>query len=172
MSEILEIANNKVKIGKDDDTIVTVPISAIKFENPKVGDKVKVYKDGKSYFVSKATSSFNSEDLIGDHRINKHLFVWAFAFFLGGFGVDRFMRGQIGIGVCKLFLGWLTLGIWPLVDFIIALTNSLNLTNKGTTLNNLAPTTKTTWVYQVVFYFNGNLAEGGRFELPLQVTPY
>lgn len=53
-------------------------------------------------------------------RVNKVVFV-LLAFFLGGFGVDRFMRGQVGIGLLKLFVGWLTLGIWPLIDFIIAL---------------------------------------------------
>lgn len=41
------------------------------------------------------------------------------SFFLGGFGVDRFYLGNIGMGVAKLFLGWLTFGIWPLIDFII-----------------------------------------------------
>ncbi|MBR5408537.1 TM2 domain-containing protein [Candidatus Saccharibacteria bacterium] len=58
---------------------------------------------------------------MGDHTVNKHLFVWVFSFLLGGFGVDRFIRGQIGLGVCKLLFGWITLGIWPLVDWIIAL---------------------------------------------------
>jgi len=41
------------------------------------------------------------------------------SFFLGGLGVDRFYLGNIGMGVAKLLLGWLTFGIWPLVDFII-----------------------------------------------------
>ena len=54
-------------------------------------------------------------------KINKHVFVWVGAFLFGGFGVDRFMRGQIGLGICKILFGWLTLGIWELVDFIIAL---------------------------------------------------
>ena len=39
--------------------------------------------------------------------------------FLGGLGVDRFYLGNIGMGVAKLLLGWLTAGIWPLIDFII-----------------------------------------------------
>jgi hypothetical protein len=42
-------------------------------------------------------------------------------FFLGGLGVDRFYLGNIGMGVAKLFLGWLTLGIWPLIDWIVIL---------------------------------------------------
>jgi hypothetical protein len=42
-------------------------------------------------------------------------------FFLGGLGVDRFYLGNIGMGVAKLLVGWLTLGIWPLVDWIVIL---------------------------------------------------
>lgn len=39
--------------------------------------------------------------------------------FLGGLGVDRFYVGDIGLGVAKLLLGWLTFGIWPLVDIFV-----------------------------------------------------
>jgi len=28
---------------------------------------------------------------------NKHVFVWVFTFLLGGFGIDRFTRGQVGL---------------------------------------------------------------------------
>jgi hypothetical protein len=42
-------------------------------------------------------------------------------FFLGGLGVDRFYLGNIGLGVAKLLLGWLTFGIWPLIDWIMIL---------------------------------------------------
>jgi hypothetical protein len=45
-------------------------------------------------------------------------------FFLGGLGVDRFYLGNIGMGVAKLLVGWLTLGIWPLIDWIIILVGS------------------------------------------------
>jgi TM2 domain-containing membrane protein YozV len=42
--------------------------------------------------------------------------------FLGGFGVGRFYLGYTGIGVLQIFFGWLTCGIWPLVDGIMMLT--------------------------------------------------
>ncbi|BDX52967.1 hypothetical protein JPM7_5740 [Metamycoplasma equirhinis] len=42
------------------------------------------------------------------------------SFFFGGWGVDRFYAGRIGLGVAKLLtLGGL--GIWALIDFILAL---------------------------------------------------
>lgn len=36
--------------------------------------------------------------------------------FLGGIGVDRFYIGDSGLGIAKLLLGWLTFGIWPIID--------------------------------------------------------
>lgn len=45
-------------------------------------------------------------------------------FFLGGLGVDRFYLGNIGLGVAKLLVGWLTFGIWPLIDWIVILAGS------------------------------------------------
>ncbi|MDK6906638.1 TM2 domain-containing protein [Actinotignum timonense] len=50
--------------------------------------------------------------------VNKIVYV-LLAFFLGGFGVHRFLRGQVGIGICMILFNWLTIGIWALVEFII-----------------------------------------------------
>lgn len=41
--------------------------------------------------------------------------------FFGSFGVGRFYTGHIGLGVAQLLVGWLTCGIWPLVDGILML---------------------------------------------------
>jgi TM2 domain-containing membrane protein YozV len=123
MAEILRIDSNKVKIGTDDEKIITVPIASINYPNPQVGDQVKAYKDGDAYIVQKVAGI--SEKIYSDDnekkKINKHIFVWVCNFLFGGIGVDRFIRGQIGTGICKLLFGWLTLGIWPLVDWIISM---------------------------------------------------
>lgn len=56
-------------------------------------------------------------------RINKHIFTWLFSFVLGMYGVDRFARGQIGLGLLKLctFGGF---GFWYLTDVAIAAVKS------------------------------------------------
>lgn len=38
---------------------------------------------------------------------------------LGGLGVDRFYVGDIGLGIAKLLFGWVTFGIWYLVDIFL-----------------------------------------------------
>ena len=60
----------------------------------------------------------------GSKSINKHLFVWIGTFVLGNLGFDRFMRGQIGMGLCKLFFSWVTFGLWVLIDWLIAMSKA------------------------------------------------
>lgn len=128
MAEILKINGNEVKIGTDSGKVATVPIASLTFANPQVGDKVNIYKDGSSFIVKKvggsSTNASSQSSANGVKSINKHVFVWVGNFLFGGLGVDRFMRGQVGLGVCKLLLGWLTLGIWPLVDWIVSLSKA------------------------------------------------
>lgn len=40
--------------------------------------------------------------------------------FLGGLAVDRFYIGDVGVGIAKLLLGWLTCGIWAFIDIFLA----------------------------------------------------
>jgi len=53
-----------------------------------------------------------------EKRIDKIMFTLV-AFFFGYIGIDRFMRGQIGLGILKILD---FTGIWAIIDFIIALT--------------------------------------------------
>jgi len=53
-------------------------------------------------------------------RWNKHLFTWLGSFVLGIYGVDRFMRGQIGLGILKM-LTFGGFGFWYIADAAIAI---------------------------------------------------
>src|SRR5680860_489824 len=100
MSEILEINGSVAKVGKDDGSMIEVPIATFHFPDPKVGDKVRVYRDGNTYIVKREESTAGSI-VVNDgdrHRINKIAYI-LLTFFLGFLGVHRFMRGQIGIGI-------------------------------------------------------------------------
>lgn len=66
-------------------------------------------------------------------RLKDPTVVLLLSLFFGAFGVDRFVLGKVGSGICKLIFGWLTIGIWWLVDVIKAKEktreyNSLKLT--------------------------------------------
>ena len=61
---------------------------------------------------------------------DKNLFVWEFTFLLGGLGIDRFVRGQIGLGILKLLTGG-GFGIWAMVDWIIAMVEAYSSNHFG-----------------------------------------
>lgn len=149
MHKILMINEEKVALGDENNNLVTVPRTAISYENPAVGDSVDLFQNDSVSIVVKAEESASAQtDLAAaqnesakvnapvnvtvnapqtsayvaqEKKINKHVFAWVGAFLFGGLGVDRFMRGQVGLGILKIITlgGW---GFWALVDWIIALT--------------------------------------------------
>ena len=62
----------------------------------------------------------NRVDEILCAQLHNPTHILLFSIFLGGIGVDRFMIGDVGLGVAKLLFGWITFGIWPLVDIFIS----------------------------------------------------
>lgn len=133
MAEILSINGAEVKIGEDDGKVITTPLASLQFSNPRVGDKVDVYRDGKNFIIKRSSNCATASLVDGERSINKHIFVWIGCFLVGGFGVDRFMRGQVGLGVLKILantIGWITIiggiagSIWALVDWIIGISKA------------------------------------------------
>lgn len=55
--------------------------------------------------------------------VDKNLHTWLWCFLLGGLGIDRFMRGQIGLGIVKLITCG-GIGIWAFIDWVIALSKA------------------------------------------------
>lgn len=49
-----------------------------------------------------------------------YVITWLLALFLGPFGVDRFYRGQVGVGLAKLFTCG-GCGVWTLIDLVLIL---------------------------------------------------
>ena len=45
--------------------------------------------------------------------------------FLGWTGAGRFYTGHMGIAIAQILVGWMTCGIWPLIDGIMMLTGKV-----------------------------------------------
>jgi TM2 domain-containing membrane protein YozV len=45
--------------------------------------------------------------------------------FIGVCGVGRMYSGHVGIGIAQFFLGWLTCGIWPMIDAFMMFSGSV-----------------------------------------------
>lgn len=84
-----------------------------------IGDKLP---QDKLYFLKCKLENVPDEkvDEILCAKLHNPTNILLFSIFLGGFGVDRFLIGDTGLGVGKLLLGWATCGIWPLIDIFFS----------------------------------------------------
>lgn len=125
---VLKINTHDFKIGMDDGTVITIPRTEMVDPDFEEGDIIKLYKDGREFILKPVVTATGNNAATNIKRntrkVNKHVFVWVGAFLLGWFGVDRFMRGQIGIGILKIFVGPYTLFIWDLIDWVIAMSKA------------------------------------------------
>ena len=117
--EIFE--NNKIEnlnnaLDLNDNDLINIGISVL-------GDRKKILSliEQKRSVLDRANTLLKNVGKGEAKRIDKNVFIWVGTFLFGSFGVDRFMRGQILVGIVKLFTVGLG-GIWTLIDFIYALT--------------------------------------------------
>lgn len=109
--------NNTIIITRDESTKVVIE------QMPESEIVRKPNSEEPRRLTQEAAQQVPTQQTIGkanEKRCNKHIFVWVCNFLFGYLGVDRFIRGQIGLGVVKLLTGG-ALGVWSLIDFIISL---------------------------------------------------
>lgn len=115
--KILEQEEGKKMIAPEDEVAIDVDIDDLEWkvetESPKpdvvIEEKIEIREeDPRDY---------------GCRVINKHVFTWVYSFLFGIYGVDRFVRGQIGLGILKLmtFGGF---GFWAIADVVVAASKS------------------------------------------------
>lgn len=93
------------------------PMSAVQVRTLAQGGQLKP-TDPVSYNGQQWVPAVNAPGIFSDKSFTTAAVL---SFFLGGLGVDRFYLGHTGLGIAKLLVGWMTFGIWPLIDFILIL---------------------------------------------------
>ena len=120
-----------VKTKEDPEQGFDVNIENIEFEVESEGVPEPEYEETEPEYVEPEPEyqepyyydDYNDRFRRPTRAINKHVFTWLFSFFLGMYGVDRFARGQIGLGLAKM-LTFGGFGFWFLADFFTALYKS------------------------------------------------
>lgn len=98
----------------------------------QVNSILMAYKDKlpKESLISLKERLENAPEEIYDNLmlapVKNPIIMLVLSIFLGAFGVDRFILGDIGLGICKLIFGWLTFGIWPLLDIYFCYKKTLD----------------------------------------------
>lgn len=131
MAEIIGVDATEVRVGTDEGTVIAVPMAMVRFANPVVGQRVNVYQDGESHIITAVIpaapsypagprTEFGAPVPPGTSPKSRGL-ASILGFFFGILGVHRFYLGNIALGVCMLLFGWLTLFIWPFIDWLVVL---------------------------------------------------
>lgn len=118
---VLRINTHDYKIGFDDGSVLTINRTEMADPDFSVDDVVEIYRDGSEFILRPIDAPVAHARKRPAYEYNKGFFVWFGTFFGGFFGIDRFMRGQIGIGLAKIFFGPCTVYIWNFVDWLVAL---------------------------------------------------
>ncbi len=61
----------------------------------------------------------SKKDILSSLPLKSPMTTLLLSILVGSFGVDRFYLGEIGLGITKLFIGWITCGIWYIIDIFL-----------------------------------------------------
>ncbi len=79
--------------------------------------KDKIYQEHLMLILnSLEVVNFNNYNALISSELRNPLITLTLSVSFGVFGVDRFYIGDVGLGISKIFFGWLTLFIWPALD--------------------------------------------------------
>lgn len=142
MAKIIEITDNVISIGMDDQSIKEVRPSDLSFK-PQIGDEVEIFETETRTIVQKKEPPVKQETPDGGIHINvantqqaapqnptlvvsgkvvNKVTYCVLAFLLGGIGVHKFYAGKTGAGICFLLFCWTGIpAIIALIDGISGL---------------------------------------------------